>query len=242
MNLIIEQGNTATKIAIFDHGEMVNFSVHQNFGLECLMSILDKYPLVNGVLSTVAEFDDQLIVLLKEYMTHFFCLDEQTQLPITIQYSTPTTLGKDRIAAVVGANYLQPDRTTLVIDAGTAITYDVVEAGTFVGGNISPGMTTRFRSLNQFTKRLPLVEEQEDVPLLGSSTETAILAGVVNGIVYEMDAYIADLRGQYPDLFVFLTGGHSFYFERRLKNAIFASINLVLIGLNRILEHNVENQ
>lgn len=242
MNLIIEQGNTATKIAIFDHGKILNFSVHQNFSLECLMPLLDKYPLVNGVLSTVAEFDDQLIVLLKESMTHFFCLDEQTQLPITIQYSTPATLGKDRIAAVVGANYLQPNRTTLVIDAGTAITYDVVEGGTFVGGNISPGMTTRFRSLNQFTKRLPLVEEREDVPLLGSSTETAILAGVVNGIVYEMDAYIADLRSQHPDLFVFLTGGHSFYFERRLKNAIFASINLVLIGLNRILEYNVENQ
>lgn len=243
MNLIIEQGNTATKVAVFDHGDMLSSSVYQDFNTEDLLALLTKYSFVNGILSTVTELDDQLIVLLEEHITHFFCLNEQLALPITIHYNTPTTLGKDRIAAVVGANYLQPNRNTLVIDAGTAITYDVIEAsGAFIGGNISPGMTTRFRSLNQFTKRLPLVEEQEHIPLLGTSTETAILAGVVNGIIYEMDAYIADLRSEYPDLFVFLTGGHSFYFERRLKNAIFASINLVLIGLNRILEYNVENQ
>ena len=128
MNLIIEQGNSATKVAVFDHGDILISSVYQNFNADDLRLLIEKYPLVNGVLSTVAEFDDQLIVLLKEYMTHFFCLDEQTQLPITIQYSTPTTLGKDRIAAVVGANYLQPDRTTLVIDAGTAITYEIGRA------------------------------------------------------------------------------------------------------------------
>ena len=109
------------------------------------------------------------------------------------------------------------------------------------GGNISPGMTTRFRALNQFTKKLPLVTEQEEVPLVGTDTETAIQAGVVNGIVCEMDGYIETLRLKYPNLLVFLTGGHSFYFERRLKNSIFADINLVLTGLNRILEYNVEN-
>ena len=83
--------------------------------------------------------------------------------------------------------------------------------------------------------------ETERVPLIGVSTETALQAGVVNGIVYEMDGYIDKLKEKYPDLFVFLTGGHSFYFERRLKNSIFADINLVLTGLNRILEYNVEN-
>ena len=122
------------------------------------------------------------------------------------------------------------------------VTYEVIEApGIFLGGNISPGMTTRFRALNHFTKKLPLVTEEDDIPLIGRSTETAIQAGVVNGIVYEMDGYIDELKVKYPDLLVFLTGGHSFYFERRLKNSIFADINLVLTGLNRILEYNVED-
>lgn len=242
MNLIIEKGNTAVKIAVFDHETMLASSVYEHLKKSDLISFFEKYPLVNGILSTVTDFDNELIALLEEHMACFVCLNEQTRLPITIQYDTPETLGKDRIAAVTGANFLQPDSNILVIDAGTAITYDVIEAsGTFIGGNISPGMTTRFRSLNAFTKRLPIIKEREVVPLLGSDTETAILAGVVNGIVYEMDAYIADLRNVYPELFVFLTGGHSFYFERRLKNSIFAAINLVLIGLNRILEYNVEN-
>ncbi|MCD8193274.1 MAG: type III pantothenate kinase, partial [Tannerellaceae bacterium] len=159
-----------------------------------------------------------------------------------VRYQTPHTLGKDRLAAAVGANYLQPGKDLLIIDAGTAITYEVVEAaGIYTGGNISPGMTTRFRALNHFTEKLPLVAEKEDIPPIGYNTETAIQAGVVNGIIYEMDGYINDLRVKYPGLLVFLTGGHSFYFERRLKNSIFADINLVMTGLNRILEYNVEN-
>ena len=109
------------------------------------------------------------------------------------------------------------------------------------GGNISPGMTTRFKALNHFTRKLPLLSEPEEVPQLGDDTQSAIQAGVVNGIIYEMDGYISELRQKYPDLLVFLTGGHSFYFERRLKNSIFADINLVLTGLNRILEYNVED-
>ena len=164
-------------------------------------------------------------------------------LPIRIGYETPHTLGRDRIAAVVGAQSLRPGSNILVIDAGTAITYELLEAsGLYVGGNISPGMTTRFRALHHFTQKLPLVSEPEEVLLVGVSTESAIQAGVVNGIVLEMDGYIDLLRLKYPGLLVFLTGGHSFYFERRLKNRIFADINLVLIGLNRILEYNVENK
>ena len=242
MNLIIEQGNTATKIAVFNCEEIIFSSVFESFQASDLMQVLKNYPIEKSILSTVTTYDDELIALLKKHLAYFICLDEQSRFPISIQYDTPKTLGKDRIAAVVGANFLQPNRDVLVIDAGTAITYDMVEStGTFIGGNISPGMTTRFRSLNEFTKQLPLVHEQEHVPFLGTSTESAILSGVVNGIVFEMDAYITRLRDKYPEVFVFLTGGHSFYFERRLKYSIFAAINLVLIGLNRILEYNVES-
>ena len=243
MNLIIEQGNSATKIAVFNHGEMVFSSAYKEFNKSDLICLMDQYPLRNGILSSVADTKKELIVCLNNRLKCFFFFEERMQLPIDIRYQTPETLGKDRIAAAVGAYFLQPGKDILVIDAGTALTYEVVTAqGIYLGGNISPGMTTRFRSLNQYTRRLPLVSEKGDVPLIGSSTETAILAGVVNGMVYEMDGYIDELQEKFPGLYVFLTGGHSFYFEKRLKNTIFAVLNLVLIGLNRILEYNVESQ
>lgn len=216
--------------------------VFKEFGVEVIPSIFKEYPLTKGIYSTVIDKDDELVAYLESNLRNFVFFDGKVSLPVKVQYKTPETLGRDRLAAAVGANYLQPGKDLLVIDAGTAITYELIDAsGSYLGGNISPGMTTRFRALNQFTRKLPLVVEQEDVPLVGTDTETAVLAGVVNGIVCEMDGYIDLLRLKYPNLLVFLTGGHSFYFERRLKNSIFADINLVLTGLNRILEYNVED-
>lgn len=242
VNLIIEQGNTSSKVAVYNEGQIEASFVFKKFGIPEIALLFESYPLENGILSTVIDRDEELIAFLERKLQYFLFLDEHVPLPIEVRYETPETLGRDRLAAVVGADYLQPNRNLLIIDAGTAITYEVVEAGgIYRGGNISPGMTTRFKALNFFTKKLPLVTEQEDIPEIGVSTNTAIQAGVVNGIVYEMEGYIETWRKKYPDLLVFLTGGHSFYFERRLKNSIFADINLVLTGLNRILEYNVEN-
>ncbi len=241
MNLIIEQGNTSTKVAIYDKGRVEASFFYKKFSVDLLVPLFEAYDLQKGIYSTVVDKDEALAVFLQERLKYFLFFDEAVKLPVTVAYQTPQTLGKDRIAAVVGASYLQPGKNLLVIDAGTAITYEVIEAsGVYRGGNISPGMTTRFLSLHNFTKRLPLVQEEKDIPLVGTTTVSALQAGVVNGIVFEMDGYIEALRKIYPDLLVFLTGGHSFYFETRLKNAIFANINLVLIGLNRILEYNVE--
>ena len=242
VNLIIEQGNTSSKVAIYNKGKMEASFVYKEFGVSVIAPLMEAYDLTQGILSTVVDTDEELLAFLRSKLRYFVFLNEDVALPVSVQYETPATLGKDRLAAVVGANYLQPGKDILVIDAGTAITYELIEAsGIYLGGNISPGMTTRFKALNFFTKKLPLVIEQDNVPMLGTSTETAIQAGVVKGIVYEMDGYIEELRVKYPELLVFLTGGHSFYFERRLKNSIFADINLVLTGLNRILEYNVED-
>ena len=242
MNLIIEQGNTSTKVAIYKENQLEASFMYKQFGVEVVSDICKRYSPTKGIYSTVADVDDDLIVFLKSNLLHFVFLDENVLLPIKVQYETPETLGKDRLAAVVGAHFLQPEKDLLVIDAGTAITYEVVEvSGLYLGGNISPGMTTRFRALNHFTKKLPLVSEEDEVLMVGKDTVSAIQAGVVNGIVYEMDGYIDALRLKYPNLFVFLTGGYSFYFESRLKNSIFADINLVLTGLNIILEYNVED-
>lgn len=242
MNLIIEQGNTSSKVAIYKAGSLVDSFVYKKLEIETIAGIMAEYPLINGIFSTVIDTDDLLVAYLMENLKVFIYLDETVPLPVSVHYKTPKTLGKDRLAAVVGAHYLKPETNLLVIDSGTAITYDFIDKeGAYRGGNISPGMTTRFKALNHFTKKLPLVSESEQIPLLGDNTESAIQAGVVNGIIYEMDGYITSLRQKYPDLLVFLTGGHSFYFERRLKNSIFADINLVLTGLNRILEYNVED-
>jgi type III pantothenate kinase len=243
MNLIVEQGNTTTKVAIYDNkGCMEALQVHKNLKSCTIKSFSRKYDLRQGIMSTVVEPDVELLSFLNNILPHFIFFDEKTPVPINIQYQTPQLLGKDRLAAVVGANYLEPGKNILVIDAGTAITYELIEAsGSYIGGNISPGMTTRFKALNHYTSKLPLIHEEEEITQIGYNTKTAIQAGVVNGIIYEMDGFIEDLRRKYPDLLVFLTGGHSFYFERRLKNTTFANINLVLTGLNRILEYNVEN-
>lgn len=242
VNLIIEQGNTSTKVAIYAEGNLKASFVYKTFDKSKLKPLFDVYSLDKGIYSTVADVDEDLIAYLKERLSCFIYFDNDVRLPITIKYKTPHTLGKDRIAAVVGAYYLQPNRNILIIDAGTCITYELLEAsGSYLGGNISPGMTTRFKALNDYTKKLPLVNEREEVPCWGTCTEDAIRAGVVNGIVFEMDGYIDEAKELYSDVLVFLTGGHSFYFESRLKNSIFADINLVLTGLNRILEYNVEN-
>ena len=242
MNLIVEQGNTNLKVAVFDGDQLVvSSSYKDNNDATWVNELFEQYHPEKCIVSSVADMDEMLISFLKDRTPFILWLDENTSIPVSIEYKTKNTLGKDRIAAVTGAHYLKPGQNILVIDAGTAITYEVLEmTGVYKGGNISPGMTTRFRALNMLTKRLPLVEAGNDVPFIGTSTESAILAGVVNGIVYEMDGYIDALKIKYGDVFVFLTGGHSFYFERRLKNRIFADANLVLTGLNRILEYNAK--
>jgi len=243
MNLIIEQGNTMLKMAVFDGNRQVAFLSNDNSESPRMDVLFEQYCPDRCIMSSVIDGNERLTDWLKERIPHFLWLDETTPVPVSIEYTTTNTLGKDRLAAVVGAHYLKPEQNVFVIDAGTAITYELIETpGIYKGGNISPGLTTRFLSLNRFTQQLPLVKEQVDVPFIGTSTESAILAGVVNGIALEMDGYMDVMKTKYGDMFVFLTGGHANYFENRLKNHIFAVANLVLIGLNRILEYNAKNK
>ena len=242
MNLIIEQGNTLTKVAVFCDSEIKASYTYSILNIDVLMPLFADFDLKRGILSTVIHPDKDVVKFLKSKLINFIVLNEDTLVPITVEYNSRKTLGQDRLAAAVGAFFMSPDKDILVIDAGTAITYEFISAsGVYIGGNISPGMTTRFKALNYYTERLPLLKEEESFPEIGNNTNNAIVAGVVKGIIYEMDGYIDDYKSKYPLLLIFLTGGHSFYFERRLKNTIFADINLVLRGLNRILEYNDEN-
>ena len=166
-------------------------------------------------------------------------LGADTPLPVENLYETPRTLGYDRMAAVVGANALCPGRDLLVIDAGTCITYEFIDAsGRYHGGNISPGLQMRFKALHQFTGRLPQVQAEGRLLPLGKDTDTAIRSGVLQGMEYEISGYIQTMKHKYPELLVFLTGGNEFSFDTNLKNIIFADKFLVLKGLNRILNYN----
>ncbi|HQB27784.1 MAG TPA: type III pantothenate kinase [Paludibacter sp.] len=241
MNLCIDQGNTNTKIAIFDQDNIVDLSVYENPDLQVFKRIFESHPVEHTILSSVINHQDDLLSFLK-HSKKFFLLDHHTPLPVINRYKTPETLGKDRLAAVVGAASIQKNADILVIDVGTAITYDFINAeGVYTGGDITPGIDLRLKSLHHFTQRLPQVEFDEQVSFMGTNTTTAIQSGVLYGIVSEIDGYINRLMQKYPKLSVFLTGGDAVYFEKRLKSSIFANKNLVLIGLNRILEYNVKN-
>ena len=203
----------------------------------------EHIQLNQAILSSVKPVDEELIRFLSQNFQLFIELDHHTPLPIENLYETPETLGKDRIAAAVGANELFPGQNILIIDAGTAITYDVVsEKNEFLGGNISPGLQMRFKALNQFTGKLPLINYSNEFQLIGRNTEEAIRAGVQNGILYEIERTIETFNRNYENLQIVMTGGDSIFFDKKLNYSIFVHFNLTLIGLNRILEHNAKKK
>ncbi len=232
------------KTALFSGRDIV---IKKNLaGLEkdLINRIKTGYPRVQNVILCSVKPDDPLLVdMLRQCFGYVLILDENTPVPVKNMYQTPGTLGKDRLAGVVGANNIYPDRNVLIIDAGTAITYDVVDdQNRYIGGNISPGLTMRFRALHDFTGRLPLVEPKTEVPFLAGNTEDAIAGGVQNGIVFEMDSCITLFKKKFKDLIIIFTGGDAEFFDKKLKSTIFVDPDLILRGLNRILIYNVENK
>jgi type III pantothenate kinase len=239
MNLCIDQGNTRTKIAIFDQDNIVEQSFIDEQDFSAWQKLFEKYPIQQSIISSVKTIDENLKTFLQERSMPFIVFSHLTPIPIKNNYSTPETLGKDRLAAIIGAYSLEPNKPILVIDAGTAITFDFVNAnGEYLGGTISPGLQMRFKALHSFTNKLPLITEEGENPLLGKTTEEAIRSGVVNGMISEIEGYIQSLREEQPELMTFFTGGDTFFFVDKLKNTIFANQNLVLIGLNRIIKYN----
>lgn len=244
INLVIDIGNTRTKLALFNQHDLM-FSVPiEQLNVNHLQMLKDEHIQLNqAILSSVKPVDEELIRFLSQNFQLFIELDHHTPLPIENLYETPETLGKDRIAAAVGANELFPGQNILIIDAGTAITYDVVsEKNEFLGGNISPGLQMRFKALNQFTGKLPLINYSDDFQLIGTNTEEAIRAGVQNGILYEIERTIETFNRNYENLQIVMTGGDSIFFDKKLNYSIFVHFNLTLIGLNRILEHNAKKK
>ena len=244
MNLIIDIGNSRTKIALFnDIDLMFNLSLDELVPANVEM-LLDEHPSLNkAILSATKPYSPELKKILAEKFSLFIELDHRTLIPIENLYESKETLGKDRLAAAIGANELFPDQNLLIIDAGTAITFDLVNSkNQFVGGNISPGLEMRFKALNAFTGKLPLVESSDEFPLFGRNTTEAIRSGVQTGILFEVEQYIETINNNYENLKIIITGGDAKFFDRNLKNSIFVHFNLTLIGLNRILEYNEQKK
>lgn len=242
MNLVVDIGNTRTKIAIISDSNVIHVSTsEENNKIELLDDIVTKYSsFEKGILSSVKETNSELLKYLKNKISHFHILDEKTSLPFNNQYKTKNTLGKDRIAAIAGAHNIFSGQNVLVIDLGTAITFDFIDKKeNYLGGNISPGLKMRFKALNQFTDKLPLLSPNDKMSFLGTSTEDAIITGVQRGIISEIEGFINQTKEKYDDLKIILTGGDAYFFDKKIKNPIFVNLNLNLIGLNRILEYNV---
>ncbi|KPM32667.1 Type III pantothenate kinase [Croceitalea dokdonensis DOKDO 023] len=240
MNLVVDIGNTRIKQAVFEKGKLLyqhQFEASQF--LEKTKSVFEVYPnITDAIISSVKPLQNKEVELLS-----LFCkvhvLSASSKLPFFNEYATPQSLGVDRIALAAAAHCLYPQKEVLVIDAGTCITFDFVDGhGAYLGGSISPGMMMRYRAMHQQTAKLPLLEPLETKGLIGNTTETSMHFGVINGIVCEIDGIIDRYQAQYGYLTVILTGGDVHFFEKRLKNSIFANSNFLLEGLNFLLEHN----
>lgn len=208
--------------------------------VESMVNFIDNQSFNNGILCNVGHVDAFFVNKLNDRCRTFINFDVETSVPIQNRYETPETLGLDRLAAAVGAHEMFPDAHVLVIDAGTAITIDLIMEGAFIGGSISPGMHLRFESLHRQTKRLPLLKHTADYNYPGRNTHDAVVSGVIQGIVNEIDGTIFSYRKKYSALKVVLTGGDAYIFAEKIKNSIFAEPNLLAKGLNRILIYNVE--
>lgn len=241
MNLVIDIGNTFIKLAVFKGSEMVSFTSTKGEPIQVITDFCISNPLIkNSILSSVTNYDKEINNYLTTRYGHVV-FSHSTPVPIVNTYQSPTTLGLDRLAAAVGAKYLFPASNVLVIDAGTAITFEMINhTGEYLGGAISPGILTRYRALNTFTGKLPLLEPVDETPLIGTTTETCIHTGIMNGIVAETDGIISRYNAAFSNLMVVITGGDYKYFDKRLKIKTFAAPNLVLEGLNQILAFNIE--
>lgn len=243
-SLVVDIGNSFTKIAVFRHDKLLHADQYSAVPSEKILKLTDQYDVSNAIISSVKkgaetwEYD-----LTKKLKVKYF--NTGMTAGIHNRYKTPQTLGPDRLAAVIGAYKLYPGKNNLVVDAGTAITYDMIDAGgNYFGGSISPGLNMRYKALNYYTQALPLISADEDFERnYGDDTESAIRSGVQNGIKYEIKGFIESYNKDQQELNIILTGGDGKFFDTLLKNSIFAPYiknepYLVLEGLNAAIQDN----
>lgn len=249
VKLLIDIGNTQVKAAVYDGLQSVLTAFWNpanpadvTEGISKIRKFLDNEPAVAAILASVSETPERIEEVLNGIPV-LVVLGPDTPLPIGNAYVSRETLGNDRIACAVAAVALFPGCPVLSIDAGTCIKYDFVDAeGNYQGGAISPGIRMRLKAMHTFTARLPLVELSPVDHILGKNTHESLLIGALGGARAEAEGMIEHYRKEYPGLKVVLTGGDLRYFEEPLKNSIFAVPDLLMQGLNLILEHNAQKK
>lgn len=239
MNLIIDVGNTRVKIAVFKDSNIIfNHNFNKRNIISEIKNLLKNYTIDEAIISTVALISDKKLKKIQN-LVPLLQVDSKTKIPFKNLYSTPKTLGVDRIALVCAALHTYPNQDVLVIDAGTCITFDFINRKKeYLGGAISPGIEMRYKALNKFTSKLPLLKINTPNHFIGNSTNESIHSGVVNGIIHEIDGVIQQYKNKYLHLTVVLTGGDANFLSKQLKSSIFANQNFLLEGLNKILIFN----
>jgi type III pantothenate kinase len=240
MNLIVDIGNSSTKVAVFDKQEMITHFRSKELSHEMFEKKLRPFKIDKAIISSVRVTPDYIVDLLSVNISFVHLLSEKSRLPFKIEYDTPETLGTDRIAAVAGAYKLYAGEEVLIIDAGTALTFDFLSSAIYKGGNISPGLRMRFKALNKFTGRLPLVAPIGNFTFPGRNTIDAIMAGVITGITYEINEYIRTFENNHVGFKIILTGGDSEFLKDKINHHITYMPDIVIDGLNYILEYNAK--
>ena len=239
MNLVIDIGNTKVKVAVFELDTIITAVVCEEINLvKELKRISNQYTFKRSIVSSVKDINEEYLEELQK-LPFLIILNTDTPLPFKNLYATPSTLGNDRIALAAASVCIHPFKNTLVIDAGTCITYDFINAkNEYLGGAISPGIAMRYKSLHQYTGNLPLLSKNEEFNIIGTSTKSSIHSGIINGISCEIKGVIAQYKQDFGDLTIVLTGGDTKFLSKQLKNSIFAHQNFLLRGLNKILTFN----
>lgn len=238
MFLCIDIGNTRIKWAVYDGNDMVHYEVFERGFERRLDNLLEKYDISQSISSSTRKRARTFQDSVAERLPHII-LSHETSIPIINAYETPETLGRDRLAGVVAAYGKKKNENSLVIDAGTCITYDFIDQdGVYHGGNIAPGVYMRLEAMHHFTDGLPLIDREMPEGLLGVSTKTAMQNGAVRGTLLEIQSFIEAIELRYGTVNVFLTGGDADFFGEKLNSEIFVAPKLILEGLNEILKHN----
>lgn len=243
LHLVLDIGNTRVKSGIFDGNRLVEQAIWQDWTLEELARYGNLAGADGVIVSSVAAYDPATRRQLEGTFARVLELTHETPLPFRNEYRTPETLGKDRLAAVAGAQALFPGAHCLVVDCGTCIKYDLLTAeGVYRGGNIAPGAAMRIRAMHAFTARLPEVPMSMPGDIIGHSTETALQNGALRGAVLEIEGFVRQFEQLFNPLRVILTGGDAAFFQPHLAlSSLHPEPNLTLTGLHHILQFN-ENQ
>ncbi|APQ16897.1 type III pantothenate kinase [Maribacter hydrothermalis] len=240
MNLIIDAGNTKVKLAIFKKAEIIHLETVATYDfVEAVKKTFKDFPQIkSAIISSVGSLSKEQINIMAVFCD-FYELSNASKVPFKNSYASPQTLGVDRLALATAAFYYKPHSNILVIDAGTCITYDMVnDFDEYLGGAISPGVQMRYNAMHDQTAKLPLLEKKELLDYIGNTTENCIHSGVVYGVSHEIDGVIDLYKGRFKDLTIILTGGDALFLSKRLKNTIFADSKFLLKGLNYLLEYN----